>query len=429
MWGLGLTFKQQLKLLGCCLALIPIGSWVILYQAVIPLLENDGTELNIVYYYSGIFVLQTSVALYSFILLYYKRKSVSASVFNKVNMVAMIIIISTTCAGCIMLGYGKYNTIKGIGLIFIMAPSPSYLTCGMAIIVPSILKTSPPELIPKQMGIAITTLLGFFNLMGIMVSIISLAGLTLQEACIITFIGSIASGIYFILNIDVPENICDDIDTKKIFDVHKNTSKIAQIVLILTILISMCSVIVPWMANYNHIVASALDIDIESDTVKDIIELYINWWVWVGPLSILIINKIVEFRFGVDIMFEIYMGCIIISLVCIGISNEIALIIWGIINPSLPVAFFGFTAIIFIQQYKGGILVNAIVLALVGLINYTSILKNNIYDNTEGYLILIMIEGSITLLISLILYWVHNKDVKKLNDENQKKLSYLVTEL
>jgi hypothetical protein len=398
-----LSCSEQIRLILCYILQIPIGTWMILYQAVLPLLEQDNINLSIVYYYSGIFLLQILTGIYSFSMITLKMNKVTPKVMNRVNIIAIIISMIMTIIGCILLGYGNNDNIRGFGLMFVIAPSPIYLICSMIVVVPSILKKKSDNvrhILNHQEAVNVNSA---FNLYGIMAGLMSLTNLTLSQSCIITIIGSIVSGIYLIININTPDDICDDGEYSKIFEYNDNIPFYKKIILLLLTIYGTCTVIVPWTANYNSIVAAALGVPKNDPVIQNIIELYTNYWTWASPITVVIISKIFERICHRNIMYEIFVLSTFVSIVCIGISTKTSLIIWGFIDSSLPVTFFGSTMLLFIEQFKGGVLVQSLFLFVAGIVNYTSLLKTNIYSDPNKYLILTMTEGTIVLILSIML--------------------------
>ena len=425
-----LTRSEKVKLLILYLCQIPLGIWFLLYQTVLPLLERDGTNLNIVYYYSAVFVIQILTAGYSLLVLYLKAYNKPKKTVDIINKIVIISAMSIALMGGLLLAYGNNERAKGMGLIFIISPGPIHLIMSMSIVLPTMLKDKSEGKQERQSMSSSILISNFINLNGIMAGIVGLSGMTLQGACIMTVVGHIFSGTYIYQFIDVPEdfNSKTEQNSKKekivLFARTKNSKSWKIIVLCLLSIYGYTTVIVSWTANYNEIVMNGLNKNEEE--INDMIHLYTNYWAWASPISIIVTYKILEKVFKVkgNIFLWGLLSQLIICIVCLIVNTKTSLTIWGFIDPSIRVCYFGSTMVIFMEQFEGGVLIQAITLSFAGLVNYTSLLKTDTYKNSDNYLVLMLFEGIITLCLTIPLLeplYIHTKKNKQFDSDNEQK--------
>ena len=419
-----LTKFEKVKLSILYLCQIPLGIWFLLYQTVLPLLERDGTELNIVYYFSAVFVIQILTASYSFIVLYLKAHNKPKKTVDLVNKIVIISCVFIALIGGMLLAYGPNEKAKGIGLIFIISTGPIHLIMSISIVLPTMLKDKSEGKRERQFISSSILVSNFTNLNGIMAGIAGLTEMTLQQACIMSVVGHVLSGAYIYQFIDIPEDFNKQQKKISLFARTKKSKNWKIIILSIMSIYGLTTVIISWTANYNEIVKNALDKNEEE--ISDMIKLYTHYWAWASPVSTIIFYKVLEKVFKVrgNILLWIFFLELITCIICIIINTKTSLTIWGFIDPGLPVSYFGSTMIIFMEQFEGGVLIQTIVLSFASLINYTSLLKIDIYKNSNNYLVLMLFEGIITLCLTVPLLeplYFENK-VKKVNNEKNDEI-------
>lgn len=395
-----LTKFEKGKLIILYLCQIPLGIWFLLYQTVLPLLKRDGTDLDIIYYFSAVFTIQILTAAYSMLNLYYQAKKKPKKLIDITNKIVIVLSVCIATMGGLLLAYGPNEEAKGMGLIFIISTGPIHLIMSISIVLPTMLKNKEMGKRERQSLSSSILISNFTNLNGIMAGIVGLSEMTLQQACLMTIAGHVVSGFYIYQFIDVPEDLNQNDEKVSLFARTKKASNWKIIILSIVSIYGLTTVIVSWTANYNEIVKNALDMNEEE--IDDMIRLYTHYWAWISPVSTIVVFKVLEKVFKVkgNILLWIFIIELIICIVCLLVNTRTSLTIWGFIDPGLPVSYFGSTMIVYMEQFEGGVLIQTIILSFASLINYTSLLKIDTYKN-DNYIILMMFEGIITLLLTL----------------------------
>lgn len=396
--------------------------WMIMYQNVLRLYRSNDYDITLTYYFIAICFMQILVVIYSLVISYQKISKWSLKSINLSQKMILLFLILLMTSGNFLLAFSKSNMLKGIGYIFALSPSIVYINSLIILVIPSILRNYTQEIQEEKSVIYSVNSTMIFNMFGIMATLMVLID-DLVIVNMVTMGLNLIAGFFLFKQIDVPENFNQNIVSfKKMFNYFPNVRLFRKFTLIIFTLVALTSIIISWNGNYHNIVASRLELSLDNSEVVEIVEYFTNFWVWSGPIFILSTIKLLTHFLKHNFLYELFTIMASISLISIIIGTRTSLILFGFSNSTLSILYFSANIETFCKQFVGGVLVQAIIISIAGLINLASDLKTDIYKNPDRILTLVIIEGTISILLGITLIeWKGKKNKKQEAEEEEEQ--------